>query len=201
MDIIGICNMALSLVGGSPIMSTADETVEAEECGRYYDIARKFCLESRDWTFAAKTRRLSPDATAISSEYAYSYALPADCLVVRVASSDAQLKAPIEFQRQENRIITDSGSLYIRYTQDIVTTARFSPAFATAVAHKLAEFISPKLTGDKALKRTLLDEADYLISEGGAVDGTQGSPKAVYASRLLRARYGSLSQIGLGKWV
>ena len=201
MDTIGICNMALSLVGGTPITSTADGTIEAEECGRYYDIARRFCLESRDWTFAAATRRLTADVTPVSSEYAYSYALPADTLVVRVASSDAQLKSVIEFQRQENRIITNSGSLYIRYTQDITTTARFSPAFATAVAHKLAEFISSKLTGDKALKRTLLEESDYLISEGGATDGAQGSPKRAYASRLLRARQGSLSYHGLGRWV
>lgn len=198
MDTITICNMAIGLVGGSSITSLVDETVEAEQCGLYYDIARKFCLESRDWTFAAETRQLAADVTPISTEYSYSFALPADCLVVRVVASDAQLRVPVEYQRQSNRLIADSATMYIRYTKDVTITARFSPGFATAVAHKLAEFISPTLTGDKTLKRTLMQEADYLITEGGATDGMQGSPKRAFASRLIGARFRMGGHYGLG---
>lgn len=201
MDTIGICNMAIGLVGGSSITSFADETLEAEQCSLYYEPARKFCLESRDWTFAAETRQLAADVTPISTEYSHSFALPADCLVARVVASDAQLKQPLEYQRQSNRLIADSATMYIRYTKDVTSTSRFSPGFATAVAHKLAEFLSPTLSGDKTLKRTLMQESEFLLEGGGAVDGMQGSPKRAFASRLLRARYGMISRHGLGNWI
>ena len=59
MDKIGICNMAIGYVGGNSIMSFADESLEANQCELNYDIAREFCLESRDWTFAATFKKLT----------------------------------------------------------------------------------------------------------------------------------------------
>ena len=193
MDKTTIYNMAIGLVGGNKVLSPADDTVEAEECNIYYDVARSFCLESRDWTFAAGTRQLAQNAVAISTEFAYSYTLPADCLVVRVVSDSADLVGTITYQKDGNSIITDSATVHVKYTKNITTTALFSPSFQTAVAHKLAEFISPVLTGDKTLKRALMNESDSLIESGGAIDGMQGSPKRAFASRLLRARSGGYS--------
>ena len=201
MDAIQISNMAISLVGGSSITSFADPILEAEQCDLYYNVARRYCLENRDWTFAAETRRLTKDVMPISSEYTYSYALPADCLVVRVVAADANLRDVVEYQRQSNRVITDSATLYIRYTKDVTSSTLFSSGFATAVAHKLAEFIAPSITGDKGLKRTLMQEADYLITEGGANEGMQGSPKRAFASRLLRARFYGGSRNWFGKYI
>lgn len=199
MDAIQISNMAIGLVGGTPIMSLSDPTIEAEQCDLYYDTARKFCLESRDWTFASETRRLSPEAVSLSPEYNYSFVVPADCLVVRVVASDANLKIVEEYQRQSNRIITDSAVIYVRYTKDVRSSALFPSGFSIAVAHKLAEFLSSTLTGDKNLKRALMQEADYMITESGATDGMQGSPKRAFASRLLRARFGGrYDRYGLG---
>ena len=201
MDVIGICNMAIGFVGGSPIMSLVDETVEAEQCDLYYDAARALCLESRDWTFAASTRALAQDAVAVSTEFANSFTLPSDCLVVRAVASDANLKNAITYQKDENSIVTDSGTVYVKYTKDITVTTLFSPSFAVAVAHKLGEFISIVLTGDKVMKRTLMQESEELLEGGGAIDGMQGSPKRAFASRLLSARYGGSSRYGTGNYI
>ena len=198
MDSIDICNMAIGFVGGSSITSLVDETLEAEQCGRYYDIARKFCLEGRDWTFAARTQRLAPEAVPLSSEFSNSFVLPVDCLVVRVVAYDPELKRGAVYQKNENRILANSSVLYVKFTQDVTNTTRFSPSFTTAVAHKLAEFLAPVLTGDKNMKRTLMQESEYLVDTGGAIDGMQGSPKRVFASRLLGARFGRGSRYGLG---
>ena len=203
MDITGIWNMAIGLVGGSPVTGPADDTVEAEQCDLFYDNAREVCLESRDWTFAAKTRQLAKDAVAVSTEFAYSFTLPSDCLVVRAVTSDAKLRQPVVYQKDGNAIVTDEATVYIKYTKDITTTTLFSPSFRTAVAHKLAEFISPVLTGDKVLKRTLNQESGELLEGGGAIDGMQGSPKRAFASRLLRARLGGYggTNYGLGNTI
>lgn len=201
MDSIQISNMAIGLVGGTRITSFSDQSVEAEQCGLYYDVARRFCLESRDWTFAAVTQQLSKDVTPVSSEFAASYALPANCLVVRAVASDAKLQMAEEYQRQGNRIITDAGVIYVKYTSDVTESAMFPSGFGIAVAHKLAEFLASTLTGDKNLKRTLMQESEYMVQESGATDGMQGSPKQAFASRLLRARYGGRGNYGLGKYV
>jgi hypothetical protein len=202
MDKIGICNMAIGLVGGNPILSLADETVESEQCGTFYDSALTFCLESRDWTFAASSRQLAKDAVAVSTEFAFSFTIPSDSLVVRVVSSNSQLRYPVEHQKDGNKILSDSEVVYIKYTKNITDSTLFSPSFSIAAAHKLGEFISPAITGDKVLKRTLNQESEDLLEGGGAIDGMQGSPKRAYASRLLNARYkyGS-TRYGLGSTV
>lgn len=191
MDKIGICNMAIGFVGGNSIMSFSDESLEAEQCELNYDIAREYCLESRDWTFAAAYRKLAATVAVSPSEFANSFPLPADYLVVREVSDNEDLRSTIIYQKDGNRIVTDSAEVYIKYTKNVVDTSLFSPSFQTAVAHKLGEFISSTITGDKTLKRALMGEAEALLESGGAVDGMQGSPKKAFASRLLGARHRS----------
>lgn len=197
MDKIGICNLALGLVGGSPIMSFSDETTEAIQCSQFYDAAREFCLEHRAWTFASGFRKLARAVDVSPSEFAHSYPLPPDCLVVRAVSDSEDMLSTITYQVEGSSIITDAGDVYIRYTKNTEATSTFSASFQTALAHKLAEFISSSITGDKVLKRALMEEADNAIDAGGAIDGMQGSPKRAFASRLLKARYGSGSNYGL----
>lgn len=189
MDKIAICNMAIGFVGGTPIMSFDDETVEAEQCTTYYDISRTFCLESRDWTFASTARKLVPNPVVPETEFSFGFLIPADCLAVRIVSETPDMKIPAEYQKDGRTIWSDNSVVYIKYTKDISNTAIFSPSFQTALAHKLAEFISIPITGDKMMKRTLMAEADEMLEEGGSIDGMQGSPKRVYASKLLRARF------------
>lgn len=196
MDKIAICNMAIGFVGGTPIMSFDDATVEAEQCSLYYDIARTFCLESRMWTFASSYRQLVAAPEVSVSEYQFSFQLPADCLTVRIVSDSPDLKSPIDYQKDGRVIWTDSASLYIKYTKNITDTSLFSPAFQTALAHKLGEFISSTISGDKVLKRTLMTEASEMLEDGGSIDGMQGSPKRVYASRLLSSRF----RAGRSQW-
>jgi len=189
MDKIGISNMAIGLVGGNPIISFSDETIEAEQCSLYYDSARRYCLESRDWTFAAAYRQLAPRPPVSPSEFANGFQLPSDCLVVRIVSDSPDLKTPIEYQKDGRVILLNNSVVYIKYTKNITDSSLFSPSFEIAVAHKLAEFISTTITGDKVLKRALMSEATDMLEQGGSVDGMQGSPKRAYASKLLRARY------------
>lgn len=189
MDKIAICNMAIGFVGGTPIMSFDDETVEAEQCSLYYDIARTFCLESRDWTFASAFRQLAHQPSIAPSEFAFGFQLPSDCLAVRIVSQSTDMKTPAEYQKDGRVIWLDDSVVYIKYTKDITDTSLFSPSFQTALAHKLGEFISTTITGDKVLKRALMTEATDMLEEGGSIDGMQGSPKRAYASKLLRARF------------
>jgi len=198
MDVIDICNLAISLVGGTSIISLVDASVEAEECDRFYDVARQYCLENRAWTFASATRELAADNPAVSTEFSYSYAVPSNCLVLREVSSSSDLLTPITYQKTGNSIVTDSAAVHIKYTKDITVTSLFSPSFQIALAHKLGELIAPKITGSSTIKRTLLEESEGFIENGGSIDGMQGSPKRAFASRLLHARFSGTTRYGLG---
>lgn len=189
MDEIGICNLAISLVGGNSIISFADESVEAEECERYYDEARKFCLEKRDWTFASSARQLALNEEAPVVEFANGFNLPSDCLVVRFVSDSADLDYQINHQIDKRVLSADSETVFIKYTKNITDTVLFSPSFRIALSHKLAEFISSAITGDKTLKRNLMAESEVILDDGGAIDGMQGTPRKTKASRLLGARF------------
>jgi hypothetical protein len=198
MSAVEISNLAIGLVGGNKIASLDDESVEAVECKLYYDLARTFCLENRDWTFASVTKLLAQDSTAVSTEFANSYTLPAKCLVVREVASSADLKSKEIYQLSGRSIVTDSGTVYLKYTENVEDTSKFSPSFTIATAHKLAELIASQVTGDKSLKRTLNAEAEEAMETGGAINGMQGSPKRAYASRLVNARFRIGGNYGLG---
>ena len=201
MDKIGICNMAIGYVGGNSIMSFADESLEADQCELNYDTAREFCLESRDWTFAATYRQLAAAVSVTPSEFEFSFPLPSDCLVVREVSDNEDMRSPIVYQKDGNRIVTDSAEVYIKYTKNIVDTSLFSPSFEVATAHKLGEFIASTISGDKTLKRALMVESEDLLEGGGAIDGMQGSPKRAFASKLLSSRYRYGGRSAVGKYV
>lgn len=199
MDKIGICNMAIGFVGGNSIMSFADKTLEADQCELNYDIAREFCLESRDWTFAAAYKKLAIGVAVSPAEFANNFPLPSDCLVVRAVSDNEDLRSAITYQIDGNTLVTDSATAYIKYTKNVVDTSLSSPSFQIAVSHKLGELIASVISGDKVLKRTLMGESDVLLEGGGAINGMQGSPKRAFASRLLGARYRSGRNI-IGKY-
>lgn len=202
MDAIGISNLAIDLVGGSSIMSFEDDTLEAEACKRSYDTARTFCLESREWTFASETRRLAAAVSEDYSEFSTIFPLPADCLKVRIVSRSSDLRSLVNYTKNGKNLLADETTLYIKYTKNITDTSLFSPAFQIAVAHKLAELISGTITGDKTLKRTLNAETEMALENGGAIDGSQGTPRRTRASILVNARYRyGRRRYGLGSYL
>ncbi len=202
MSQLEISNMAIGLVGGKQLVTLTDDTVEAEQCDLFYDVARRFCLESRDWTFAStyslQEALLPPLPPGIfASEFSQVFDIPDECLVIRTVSQDDNLITPAVYQKDFQYLYSDNDTLYIRYTKDTTLTERFSPTFRTALAHKLAELIAPGVTGDKTLKRELMVDAESLLENGGAIDGMQGTPKRTRASQLVGARYrGGRSVIG-----
>jgi hypothetical protein len=190
MDAIEISNMAIGFADGSPITSFEDGSKESDLCKTFYPNARNYCLENRDWTFASDYKRLSPLTAIPAADFSTQFQLPSDCLVVRQVSDNPKLEYGILYQLSGNKLLTNHSVVYIRYTKLITDTSLFTPTFSIAVAHKLAEFISGPLTASRVFKNDMVTLSEGLLENGGAIDGGQGSPKRVYASRLLGARYG-----------
>jgi hypothetical protein len=190
-DKIEICNLAIGWVGGNAIMSFDDDAVEAELCSQAYGPTRDWCLEQRDWTFAATRAILGPLAAVPAFEYTAAFQLPTELLVVRQVSDGPDMRA-IDYTKEQKTILANAAELYIKYTVQVLNENLFSPSFTYALAHKIAAVIANPLTQDKAMKKEMEALAQSYIELGGSVDGTQTKVGRAYASKIVGARTAGL---------
>src|SRR5262245_49718930 len=79
---VDIVNRALIKIGSKTIMNMGDDVKSARAATKIYPMVRDRCLVAHPWNFAIKRAQRTNEATAPVYGFAYSYALPADCLRV-----------------------------------------------------------------------------------------------------------------------
>lgn len=126
-----ICNLALAHLGvGKPITDLdTDDSAEAEVLRRFYDITRKQVLRDFDWSFAAAFVTLEETDTAPTTEWAYAYALPDDCLKFRRLLSG--LRVDTRDTKQPYRLVRGPGSTFEIYTDLADAVAEITVDFVT----------------------------------------------------------------------
>ena len=76
---LDIWNLALSHIGdGSDVDDVDEESLEAEQCRKYYPIALGMLLERHAWNFAVKTVRLAEHTEVAPQDWTFRYAFPSD---------------------------------------------------------------------------------------------------------------------------
>jgi hypothetical protein len=82
---VDICNRALASVGVTKLIESLDQSgsVEAEQCSLWYARLRDEMLRDRIWKFATRRAVLAVVAGESRSDWAFVYALPANCLKIR----------------------------------------------------------------------------------------------------------------------
>lgn len=168
-----IANMALRHIGVSLTIAdldlASDRSAQARACREFYDTARDELLRDFDWPFA---RRISPAAglalvaAAPSSEWKYSYRVPAETLAVRrvinglgVRFDTAGGRIPFEVVGDDagQLLLTDFNStsatpLVIVYTTRVTDITRYPPDVAQSLALLLAGYIAPSISQGDELK-------------------------------------------------
>src|SRR5687768_15522866 len=85
-----VVNVAMRLIGQSPIVSLSDGTANANTADDLYEAVRDDLLRSHPWNFATKRVQLARSATTPGFEFDYAYVLPADWLrTISVHDNDA----------------------------------------------------------------------------------------------------------------
>lgn len=205
---INICNLALGKLGAHSITSFADGVVESEQCKLQYPLIRDAVLEARDWTFATFEVPLTQVSSPadLPPEYAFAFALPLDCLLIRYCFLPSNVAAPggavlyqdsTSEQRQRrppwNRFgdvcVTNQSVLWARYIRRITDTTKFTSGFIQALASRLASELAMPLTNKVELQAELLKETELKMREASGRDGSQGTPQVIQVSQLTRARY------------
>lgn len=153
-----ICNLALSHLGVSKeIASLTEKSQEAQACNRFYDTCLSATLRDFSWHFATRYTELALVEEDPTTEWAYSYRYPTDCVKVRKIVSGIRNETEatrIPFMEAQDDsgllIFTDQADAQIEYTVLASDPVRYPPDFTLALSFRLAYYIAPRVTaGDQ----------------------------------------------------
>ncbi len=175
---IAICNLALSHLGQSPIVSLTEANESARALNRIYDITRDTVLRAKDWRFASVKAPLAEISDQDIPGWEYIYAYPAKCLCIRKVFYDAESQnpAPIEFETlfvpaiNRKVIATNYDDAYIEYTYRIIDPALFDMSFVMAFSFLLAAQIAKPVTGNDDIAKLMLQLYGSLVSDAGRIN-------------------------------
>ncbi len=176
-----VINVALRLVGASPIISRDDGTTPANTVDDLYDEVRDDLLRSHPWNFATKRVQLAESATAPTFEFDHAYALPNNWLrTISVHDNDAGHSTILFREEQvanQRVIVTSSDEVWLRYVAEVddpnLMTADFRRALATALARDLAI----PLASSNTLRDQLSTEASRTLARARSSDALGAFPE------------------------
>lgn len=154
-------NLALGHLGSLKEIANLDteNSQEARAMRRFYTQALDEMLRGFSWPFAMKTADLSLIEEDPTTEWAFSYAYPTDCLFLRrilgVARNDSkQSRIPFReaFSDDQQLIYTDEEDAVMEYTVRVSTVERWPVDFVKAFAFLLASYAAPSITAGDPLK-------------------------------------------------
>jgi len=156
-----IANLALSHLGvGKEIANLETEnSQEANAMRRFYDIAREQVLRDFHWPFANKEMALNLVDSNPTTEWAYSYRYPTDCIKLKriwsgIRNDSRQTRVPFKIVRDAagRLIYTDQINACMEYTLNESDASRFTPDAVQALSLRLAAYAAPRLTSGDPFK-------------------------------------------------
>lgn len=197
---VDICNIALSRIGVSQFIANieTERSNEANVCRLFFDPMRDFALRDYPWSFAKREIALAQLDGDAPVHWAYKYALPSDCLMVRSVVTAGALRVPRHDQRTTFEIANEAGPqgdirvLYtgqpnavLIYTKRIEDPTLFDPIFVSAFAYLLASEIALPLTVKETIAKQCRDAYVLISSRAAAVnmneaeEGVDPEPEAI----------------------
>lgn len=188
---IDIWNQSLRAVGNSTEVQSIDEnTAEANACRRFYGQARDEVLEEFPWPFAKVTLALALVEINPTTEWAFAYRYPQDCLTLRrilgtngyqPMTTEQRIPYLIGTDDEGQLIYTNRCDAVMEYTKQVTNTTTYAPSLVKAIALKLAEYIAPSVTGGDPYKLGLQAGAKYpqalAAAQANAVNEEQALPQ------------------------
>jgi hypothetical protein len=187
---VGICNQAMSWLGGNLIISLGDDTNEARLCNANYADIRDAVIEANDWTFAITRRDLPMSSVSPVNGYANAFPIPSDILRVTDVN-DGQ-----DWRIEGDSIVTNEGSCKIRAVARITDPNRFSTLFRQTLAARIAADLAIPLTQSRALQEQYFKIYMGKLESAIANDGMQGKTRRITSSWLRGSRSGGANLAG-----
>jgi hypothetical protein len=195
---VAIYNMAIGMVGGTRIMSLADDESGSVECAILNEVwatAVDDAIAGRDWSFARTVGKLNavPDPLAGLGQNRACYQLPTDAATLREVDDNLDFASNPQYQWeiQGRVIIVDAAAssiLWARYTKITRDVALFDgPFVACLVARLAAELVLP-ITNSKPNFELLWNLYAKRLQNSTTTNSMQGVRRPFKSGKLLRAR-------------
>lgn len=155
---VGICNMALTRCGASPITALDDENDKARLCLEYYEPTVQAELRVHPWNFAVKRRALAEDSSTPINEWDHQFQLPSDPYCISPLQVN---EGSDEYVIEGRMLLTNATAVNLRYVAR-VNEADFDPLFVQALVLRLASKFMYRLTVSDASRSAILQELTQL---------------------------------------
>lgn len=195
---VSICNTAIARIGEREFITSLNEaTSHARACNVLYEASLETMLASFPWPFAKKSAVLAVVEEGEREDWAFTYALPTDCLVVRsiwpgTRTPDAMSRVPYELELNAagngRVLVTDDDNGEIIYTAKITSAALFPPLFADAFAWLLARELAMTVSvkPDVAVRAAQMYELSFERAMAAALNEShenEPEPESITARR------------------
>jgi hypothetical protein len=182
---VGICSSACIKLGVEPIASLSDNTRQALILNEQFAKIRDALTYEHPWNFAMKWIELTSGSTIHDNpEYDYRHALPGDCL--RVWDTEYPDE---DYEVLEGYIYSNSETLKIKYIKQVTDASKMSPAFAEALACRIAHDCCFALVQSNSFKATLMQEMEAYLPRVRTGDAQENRAKQLQQDIFLNARY------------
>ena len=168
---IVICNLALSHLGQSSILSLEQDDEKARRLNLFYEPVRDELLRTHHWGFANTYEPLALLEKDATGKEGFCYKYPVDALFIRRVFKDVQANTSIPFTERFRRdlhsrvLYIPSQTAYAEYTRRITDENLFDPAFVKTFSLALACDLAISLTGDAHLAQQLMQKYTLSLEE------------------------------------
>ena len=174
-------NVALRLVGATPITSLTDGSDNANVVDDIFTELLDDLLRSHPWNFATKRVQLARLVTAPEFEFDYAYAHPSDWLrTISVHDNDAGHGTVLYRTEQvdgQNVIVSSSDAIYLRYVYRVTDQSLMSADFRRAFQLSLARDLSLPLASSNTMQDAYSREASRALARARSSDALGSFPE------------------------
>jgi len=177
-----IINTALVMIGARPIANPGEDSTAAIVMRAIYETTLDATLRVHPWNFAIARAQLPQLVERPVSGYSYQYQRPADWL--RTLDTDAE-----DFRNEGDRILTNSGTLSLRYIRRVTDPNLYDPLFVNCFARHLASKAAFPITKSTSLADSLFSLYVQELAQATRTDALEEPAEEMPESELIAARY------------
>lgn len=201
-----IANLALGHLGVSQkVMDLTNEnTVQAKTIRTMFRASLDRMLEKHEWGFASGFAGLALQEENPILGYSYAYALPGDCLVLRIIAMDGSFPKTKQYEKEKLKfrevyngsgariIYTDIPRAHGEYTVRLPEDMAFPTHFGFGLSHLLALDIAPSLVTnnfvkikDALISTSKIEVSSAIADDLGREPQLEDSPCSFISARLV----------------
>jgi|SRR5882672_1796074 len=185
-SIVGICNIALTALGETPITALTDPVKRAILCSARYDDVRRAVLRGHPWNCARKVANITSADPAPVAGYSFAYPLPQDFMRM-VEFTDDPIAA---WDVVGDKLYADDGPpLAITYIFDLQDPSKFDPLLVQAIGYSLAVELAQPLTQSPTKQQAAMTMLQEKMGMARTVGSQENSVKPWDVDIWLRSRW------------